>query len=236
MPTRCSFLAQDPDGNRLDRGLHGERGRVLGLDPSIGLAVLTVASDADGRAARVAAEVLLDDMQANLASVTQSEVVDEAPGLICLRESLANIEEYLREEQQGEVSLGAVQIDDAGRISLALAGDLRCCLKQERVRCLGAESSRPLGAAEPAEPLLLELTLAQTPCLLLLPTADERVIDPEYVQLSLGRFCDAPEMLLRQLTVRGQRNGLVRAPSLLFAAGEAEQGPKKGLFSRLVGR
>ena len=229
------FLAQDEQGSRFVRGLHGEGPRVFGLDPSSGLAVLSLSSPEQSRASRLAAEILLDDMQANLSSITQSELVEEAPGLLCLRESLANIEEYLHEEGLGEVSLAALQVDDQGRVSLALTGGMACHLRSDRVQRL-TSSSPPLGGGEAAEPLLFELPCGPGYSLLLLPQDEETAIGAEYVQISLGRFHDAPEMLLRQLSVRAQRNGMESAPSLLFASAEAVESPGKGLLGRFMKR
>jgi len=235
MNQNAVFLAQDEQGTRFDRGLQGDGRRVIGLDLSSGLAVLSLSSPEQARAARLAAEILLDDMQANLSTITQSELVEEAPGLLCLRESLANIEEYLQEEKLGEVSLAALQIDDQGRISLALTGRVTCHLKSDRVQRL-TSGSPPLGSDQAAEPLLVELPRETDYSLLLLPQDEEAAIEAEYVQVSLGRFHDAPEMLLRQLSVRAQRNGLESAPNLLFASAKAVEPSGKGLFGRLMKR
>ncbi len=229
------FLAQDERGARFERGLQGDGPNVVGLDPSLGLALLSRSAPQRARAARVAAEVLMDDMQANLSSVAQSEFAEEAPGLLCLRESLANIEEYLLEEQLGEVSLAALQVDEAGRISLALTGDVVCHLKSERMQRL-VPGTPPLGSGLPARPLLEELPRATTCSLLLLPQDEETAIGTEYVQVSLGRFHDAPDMLLRQLSLRAQRNGLETAPNLLFVSVEAGGPARKGLLGRFMKR
>ncbi len=238
MPSATPFLAQDADGQRFDRGLHGERGRVIGVDPDLGLAVLAWCADAESASARLAAEILLDDMQANLQSITHSEVVEEAPGLTCLRESLDNIAEYLREEGGDAVSLAALQIDEQGRANLALAGEVIALARRQPVLRLDAGPSAPLGAADPADPLLIELPTEGLGCLLLLTMSDEAGIGPDYVQVSLGRFCDAPDMLLRQLGVRAQRQGLEHAPMLVHATlPESSLAPaRRGLFGRLLRR
>ena len=238
MPSTTPFLAQGADGQRFDRGLHGERGRVIGVDPDLGVAVLAWCADAESASARVAVEILLDDMQSNLQSITLSEVMEEAPGLACLRESLDNIAEYLREQGGDAVSLAALQIDEQGRANLALAGGVVALARREPVLRLDAGSSAPLGAADPADPLLIELPAQGLDCLLLLPLADEAGIGPDYVQVSLGRFCDTPDMLLRQLGVRAQRQGLEHAPMLMHATlPEGGASPaRRGLFGRLLRR
>ena len=238
MPSATSFLAQDADGQRFDRGLHGERGRAIGIDPDLGVAVLACCSDAESAAARVAVEILIDDMQANLLPFTHSEVVEEAPGLTCLRESLDNIAAYLRGEGGDTVSLAALQIDEQGRANLALAGEVVALARQQPVLRLDAGSSAPLGAADPAEPLLIELAVEGLDCLLLLPLADEAGIGSDYVQVSLGRFCDAPDMLLRQLDIRAQRQGLEHAPMLVHARLLEKNPPlrRRGLIGRFLRR
>jgi hypothetical protein len=234
MPTRCNFLAQDRAANRFVSGVAGDSGQVLGIDPDICLAVMAVAGGNQRESAELAMDILLDDMRTNLEQITISKAVDEAPGLVCLRESLVNIEEYLREEQLGEVSLAAVQIDEEGRVSLAAAGDLLFYLRGDKVLRLSAEETRPLGATEASsDPLLVELSVEQAACLLLLTAEDEAAIGMEFVKLSLARFCNTPEMLLRQLSVRGQRNKLARPPTALYVSAVREESPKRGLLKRL---
>ena len=229
------FLAQNEQGSRFGRGLEGDGPRVIAVDPSLGLAVLSLSSPEQARAARLAAEILLDDMQANLSGISQSELVEEAPGLLCLRESLANIGEYLREERLGEVSLAALQVDEQGRASLALTGEVACHLRNDRVQRL-TSSSPPLGGDETDEPLLFELPRGPVHSLLLLPQDEETAIGAEFVQISLGRFHEAPDMLLRQLSVRAQHNGLESSPNLLFASVKAVEPVGKGLLGRFMKR
>ncbi len=230
MRTRCSFLAQGVDGKPVDRGVKIDPEVVMGLDQDHGLAVMALRHHGGGGSARLGMEILLDDMRQNLSSVSHGEIIGEAPGLICMRESLNNIGEFLRDREE-EISLAAVHCDETGRITLAVAGDLDCYLKGSSVQRLTASSSSRLGGQDSADPLLLELDAEQAHCFLFLDTRETEFVGADFIMLSLGRFCDAPDMLLRQIAMRAQRNGLEHAPSLLYAFPKRE---KTGFWERFL--
>lgn len=236
MPDTSDFLAQFGATPHFDQGFLVDAGQVVAIDPGQRLAVLAVCARDDAEPARLAAEILLDDMKSNLGTVTQSDVDRESAAITCLRESLANIEEYLAEEGLGPVALAAVQVGERGDASLMLSGAIAAYLRKPGEHRLSPAMPIALAGDAAGEPLFLDLPAEGDSCLLLLPEPVDTAIGSDFIRLSLGRFCDTPEMLFRQLDIRGQRNGLKDPPCLLFARLREARKPARGWVGRLLHR
>ncbi len=234
---QSDFLAQLGSLPPFSEGIEVMAGQAIGIDAELNLAVLAVADGEAAQSARLAVEILMDDMQANLGSVTQSEAVKESPGVICLRESLANIEEYFCDEGLAPVSLAAIQLDECGVSSLMLSGRIAAYLRQPGEHRLSPAMPIALAGDASEEPLFLELSPHDESCILLLPARVDQAIGTDFTRLSLGRFCGTPDMLFRQLAIRSQRNGMNDPPSLLFASlRPGQKTVKKGFIGRLFHR
>ncbi len=190
---------------------------------------------ARGQHGALALEVLQDDMSVNLPmALEQPAALDAARH--CLLESLENINEFLLTQDGNTVTeLVAVQIVGDQLIAY-VSGDL-CLLRfrQDQIKCLFDEQKAQtwLGVSAPLQAGLQNLELQQHDVLLLASHEVLKMIDPDFVRVTLGRFQGELNAALRQIDTRAQRNGLGRKPELLMCRIEQVlQKKSSGWFGR----
>ena len=229
--TVFSFLAQVETGQHFSDGLFEAAHAVCLIDNELGLGAIAVGPAETSGAPLKALQILQDDMRTNLA---------ETPVAEGLRESMTNIHEYLQNtngfaDNEG-IGLVAVHASDQG-LHVISSGGFGCwhvhdgkasdlCADSAHVRQLGCQQELTVQQAE-HKPSVGDLVL-------LIGSSDWQRVGAEFMQLTLGRFSDNPEVALRQINTRLAHRAGRQTPPMLFARCESTAARKKGWLSGLL--
>ena len=214
-PLKISFQAQTETGQLLTHGVFESEHGVCAIDPELGLAVLARGPAQTSASTLKSTEILQDDMQTNLPLSDAAE---------CMAESLANIHEYLLNTSEFEAGKGialiALQIH-LDSLHIGSAGPFEC-LHVHAGHCtqLPCNSSpgNYLGGQGAGQWTPTQRQLSSGDMLLAIGSDDFAAIGDDFMHLTLERFCDNPEVALRQINTRLSRRGHQRKPTVLFAS------------------
>ena len=221
-----TVIAQNGDAEMITQGIAVATVGAVGLDLQQGLVVLAHNSEQNQDDARLAVEILLDDMQLNLPSVLQeSESASAASG--CLKESVDNINEYLltKNAQQSpeighsSVSLIAIQFLK-GQFSVLGTGDYNCLLlRQQKLSTLLDDVSKQeslLGVRTEISVRNTNAWFKAGDVMVLLHPSVLDAVGEEFVRVTLSRFADNLDMAIRQMNTRVAHAGLSHRPQLII--------------------
>lgn len=219
-----SIIAQNEEGVIIKQGLDLCPSSAIGINPQLGLVVLADATQGRQQEALKSVEILLDDMQLNLPAVLPGSY-SAATASSCLLESLNNINEYLYtlSQQDGSadkhsaVSLIAAQFLQH-QCSVMAVGRYNCLLlHQDQLVDLDTVATNNLpGKDHSILTLTSEQDLHQGDILLLVASSVVALIGQEFIRVTLSRFRDNLDMVLRQINIRVARQGMPSKPAIII--------------------
>jgi len=228
-----SYLAQVETGQKLSSGLFEAEHGVCLIDDETGLAALAIGPAEHSTSPLKSVQILQDDMHTNLAQITAQE------GLL---ESFTNIHEYLQNtnEFSDDHGIGLVALHaGAGEINVISSGGFQCLhVHNGQVSNLlkGEASFLQLGCRRfPA--------LEQAHCevdagdlVVLISHADALRVGDDFMRLTLSRFADTPDVIVRQVNTRLSNRMQRKTPSMVCLRCESVSATKQGWFGQLFQR
>lgn len=242
-----TIVAQMPDQKDLQPGIHESVNQVIGLQPEIGLiAISTNPTSSESSPARITMEILMDDMQTNIPQLkSQLDDADMASlGTDCLQESLENINEYLYEQtasrfdttQSTIVNITALQYLN-GHLSFIIGSREKCLLfRNNELRSISNSVSRPLGGKPNYNSTVLHETMSLGDILFIAAIDDINALEEDYIRLTLSRFPENLDMVLRQLNTKISRTGARQIPGIIVCRINQECSLKKSWIGKLRSR
>lgn len=244
-----SILAQTESGQLLtDDCVQTSEPDIMAINSELGLLVMAKNEQLldDSSNAAKAVEILLDDMESNMPSIMRGvgNKVSDSASTLCLRESADNINEYLF-GQNGSigiagkgVALAALQFE-LNQFSCIVGGSYSILLEQEgslKNLTVGVQSAVYLGQSIDFEVTIVEQNITQGDLIIMMDSTDLEKISQDFLRITISRFKEEPEMLLRQINMRAQQNGLTRKPVFIMALIKPVSTPKKGWLNRVKNR
>ncbi len=246
--SNLSIAAQMPGYKNFTGGIIETPVYIAGLDPSLGLMAISSSPPVELEAspARMAMEILLDDMQTNipqfignLADSKSSEL-----GVNCLQESLDNINEYLYGQvgiQFGSTSEVATQLSAFqylnGNLSYILGAGIKCLvLRNNDLTELSNASSHLVGALGERpmfESRVEDEALVTGDILIIASVGDISIIEEDFIRLTLSRFPENLDTALRQINTKSVRKGMNEIPGIILCRIDQKIGLKKGWIDKL---
>jgi hypothetical protein len=230
-----SILAQASEEDPISGGLIGNGPQWVTIDKKFTLfAVAEDKSDESGKLARLALEILLDDIQTNLSSGEYDQATDYEKHVLatrCVEESFENINDYLISQSSSGVSgsrkgvaLTVMQVIH-GQCSFINA-DVHPCLhfQEGKLYKLNHHISADrfdkgvLGISESLAIKSNQLVVSANDLLLTCSQELLKHVDEEFLRVTLTRFQDSPQMAMRQITSKAQRSGMQGKPLLIIMA------------------
>jgi len=242
-----TIAAQMPGHKDLKPGIHESTNQVIGLVPDIGLiAISTSLLSTESVSAGIAMEILMDDMQTNIPQLkSQMNAVNTGhPGTNCLQESLENINEYLYEQtvsrfdtsQSTIANITALQYLN-GHLSFIIGSKEKCLLfKNNKLKSISDLVSKPLGGNPDYNTKVLHETMALGDILFVAAIDDINALEEDYIRLTLSRFPENLDMVLRQLNTKISRAGRRQIPTIIVCRINQECSLKKGWIGKLRNR
>lgn len=230
MQDHISIIAQTENGKVFAQGMQHSDASVVATFSEVGLMLMAHTEGADnGAAALQTVEIILDDMQLNLANAEQQAMTVSGDGSAasqCLRESLENVNEYLFSQatksgisaQQMGISVVAMQFEKK-QFSVAVCGDYCCLLVNQKKIVKLPENPRDstlLGAEITTQPQINEQVYSKGDVILLIRSSIAKTIGKEFIHRTLSRFAGNPEMVVRQINTRAKHGGMEQKPSLVL--------------------
>ncbi len=221
---------------------------VAGIDPSLGL--IAISSSRPGgieiSPARMAADILLDDMRTNIPQFV-NEIADSknsGRGVNCLQESLDNINEYLYGQvgvQYDSTSVVAAQLSAFqylnGYLSYILGAGIKCLLLRNNELTELSNASSHISGALGEKPLLEsrveDIALAKDDILFIASVGDINTIEEDFIRLTLTRFPENLRTVLRQINTRTSRKGMKDIPGIIICRIDQETDLKRGWIDKL---
>lgn len=242
-----TIAAQMAGQKDLQPGIHENVEQVIGFDPGLGLIALSNSSLPDDTSpARMAIEILKDDMQTNIPQLEDyfGDAGQASPGTNCLQESLENINEYLYDQtssqfvsaQSATANVTALQYLN-GHLSFIIGSGVKCLLfRNNKLKSISDHVSRPLGGKPNYNSEVLHETMAFGDVLFLATIDDIKTMGEDFIRLTLSRFPENLDMVLRQLNTKLSRAGASRVPGIIACRINEETGLKKGWIGKLRSR
>ena len=239
-----TIAAQMPGQKDLQPGIHESANQVIGLAPDIGLIAISISPlSTESSPARIAMEILMDDMQTNIPQLkSQIDDTDMTPlGTDCLQESLENINEYLYDQtasrfdttQSAIANITALQYLN-GHLSFVIGTREKCLLfKNNTLKSISDSISRPLGSKPNYHSKVLHETMSLGNILFVADTDDIDALGEDYIRLTLSRFPENLDMVLRQLNTKICRAGARQIPGIILCRINQECNLKKSWISML---
>jgi len=220
---------------------------VAGIEAEIGLmAISTSKPGIEISPARLAMDILFDDMQTNIPQFAEdaTESKFSALGVDCLQESLDNINEYLYSQVGIEfdstssvaTQLSAFQYIN-GYLSYVLGAGVKCLLlRNNDLKELSNESSHLAGAL--GEHPMFESRVKQEELMLgdiliIAASGDINTIEEEFIRITLSRFPQNLDTALRQINTKVARKGMVKVPGIILCRVNQETQFKRGWIGKL---
>ena len=242
-----TIVAQMPDHKDLQPGIHENADQVIGLEPDLGLiAISTSPLGTESSPARVAMGILMDDMQTNIPQI-KSQMADNGRaslGADCLQESLENINEYLYDQtasrfdttQSTITNITALQYLN-GHLSFVIASGEKCLLfRNNKLKSISDTVSRPLGGKPNYNSKVLYEAMSLGDILFIAAIDDINTLETDFIRLTLSRFPENLDMVLRQLNTKISRTGARQIPSVVVCRINQETSLKRGWIGKLRSR
>jgi hypothetical protein len=228
-----SYLAQVETGQKLSSGLFESEHGICLIDAELGLAALASGPAEHSTSPLKSVQILQDDMHTNLTQISVQE------GLL---ESFTNIHEYLQNtnEFSDDHGIGLVALHAGeGEINVISSGGFQCLrVHQGQVSNLlkGDTGFLQLGCRRaPA--------LEQTHCemvagdlVVLISHADALRVGDDFMRLTLSRFANTPDVIVRQINTRLSNRMQRKTPSMLCLRCESVLAHKQGWLGQLFER
>lgn len=243
-----TIVSQMPGQKKFDQGIFEGPVYVAGIDPSLGLMAISSSQPGgiEASPARMAMEILMDDMQTNIPQFVDEPVDSKksAMGVNCLQESLDNINEYLYGqvgEQYDSTSVAATQLSAFqylnGNLSYILGAGIKCLLLQNNKLKELSNASSHLAGALGEKPLfesrVEEEALAMGDILCIASVGDISVIGEDFIRLTLIRFPKNLDTALRQINTKATRQDMKEIPGIILCRINQQTGPKKSWMERI---
>jgi len=228
-------------------GIYETADQVIGFEPNIGLiAITTNPLNLESPPAKIAMEILMDDMQTNIPQLkTKMSNADQAIlGANCLQESLENINEFLYEQtisqlstpQSRTTSITALQYLN-GYLSFIIGSGQKCLLfKNNQLKNISNAVSRPLGGKPNYDSKVLQETMSFGDILFIAAIDDVKTMQEDFIRLTLSRFPENLDTVLRQLNTKFSRTGASQIPSIIICRINQKTGLKKTWIGKLRNR
>ncbi len=243
-----NILAQLNDDEPVTDGMSEHGSKILAINNTysyFGLA--DDKDDSSGSSARLALEILQDDMQINLSSREYAQATDYEKHVLatqCIQESFENINDYLitqgksaAQNAKHGVALSVLQVTH-GECSFIHA-DEHCCLhfREGKLKNLtqtdsAAGDQTRLGVSEDIQIKVKEVSLASSDLLITCTHELLQCVSEEFLRVTVSRFLESPDMLLRQINSKAQRNGIQGKPLLIVVSIKMVDEKPKGWFGR----
>ncbi|RLA45891.1 MAG: hypothetical protein DRR06_05210 [Gammaproteobacteria bacterium] len=229
MNGQVNTVGQTINDQTFERGIALSGPHALGVNPELGLIAMAEGdSQAKDTPAHKAIEVLLDDIQLNLSPDGGRTTIPMADSLttFCLRESVDNINDYLfsnmdqwqpRESYKG-VGLAAM-LPHGKRLSYTITGDTGCFLFSDNQLIdlnASADKTTRLGLDSRIKPEVSEVEFHDGDILIMISADALNCTGSDFIRVTLSRFGDNLERVLRQINTRTKRNGLEHRPDLIL--------------------
>lgn len=203
--------------------------------------------DSAGKMAGLALEILLDDVQTNLSSreYTQASSYEKhVLGTRCIEESFENINDFLLSQggaasgDRRGLALSALQVVQ-GECSFIHA-DEHCCLhfhdgklmNLSQINRSDDDRKTLLGVGETLHIKVNQLSMTSSDLLLSCGCELFRYVPEDFLRVTLSRFMENPEMAMRQITSKAQRNGMQGRPLLIIVTLQNTNEKSKSWFGR----
>lgn len=238
-----TIVAQMPDHEDLQPGIHESADQIIGFEPNLGLiAISTSPLGSKSSPARVAMEILMDDMQTNIPQL-KTQMGNTILGANCLQESLENINEYLYDQTasqfdttQSTTTLTALQYLN-GHLSFVIASGEKCLLfKNNQLNSISDIVSRPLGGKPNYNSKVLHEAMSLGDTLFIAAIDVINTLEADFIRLTLSRFPENLDMVLRQLNTKFIRTGARQIPSIVVCRVNQVIDLKKGWIGKFRSR
>ena len=241
------IAAQIPGQKNLQPGIHATADQVIGFDSNLGLiAIATSPLSADSSPARIAIEILMDDMQTNIPQLkTHKRNINQASlGANCLRESLENINEFLYEKTASQfdtthsvtTSITALQLLNGHLSYLAGPGQTILLFKNNNLKRLSNIVSRPIGDKPNYNSEIQQEVLSLGDILILTSIDDIKSVEEDFLRLTLSRFPENLDTVLRQINTKISHTGASQIPSIIICRVNQDADLKKSWISKFRSR
>lgn len=244
-----NILAQVSEGELISEGMSGHGSQRVAINNAFSFFGLAEdKGDPTGQSAHLALEILLDDIQTNLSSREYEQATEyekHVQGTQCIEESFENINDYLitqgtnqsSVEKRG-VALSVLQVIH-GECSFIHA-DEHCCLhfregKLMNLSQINSSDDDPktlLGITETLHIKINQLSMTSNDLLLSCSHDLFHYVTEDFLRVTLSRFMESPEMAMRQITSKAQRNGMQGKPLLIMVAVKKAAEKPKSWFGR----
>lgn len=246
-----AILAQTSDGKLMNKGISDQGDNIIALDPELALlGLVRDVSEEEAEAARLAVDILLDDMQINLNSAEfekSSQWEQHSFAARCLQESYENINDFLIQQGQQQadksspptVDLTALQFI-YGQCSFILS-EAACCLHFHDGDISSLMSDTPAGNTVKTTHLGVSTDNAfevgtfevSTDDLVMISSHELlKLLGQDFIRVTLSRFHDNAEMIIRQIISKAQRLGMSELPSIIIVTVLQTEPSKKGWLER----
>ncbi len=242
-----TIIAQMPGQNEFVEGIYDAPAYVAGIDQSIGLmAISSSASTVETSPARMAMEILMDDMRTNVPQFAEDQTESKIMALTvnCLQESLDNINEYLYSQvgrQYDSTAAVSTQLSAFqylnGLLSYVLgAGVKSLILRNNVLRELSNVSSHLTGAL--GEKPLFESrveteALVTGDIIFIASSGDISIIGEDFIRVTLSRFPKNLDTALRQINTKVARKGMPQIPGIMLCRIEQDIDLKRSWMNKL---
>jgi len=221
-----TIAAQIPGQKNLEPGIYQTTDQVLGFDPELGLiAFANSPLSTESSPAQTAMEILMDDMQTNIPKLNaqMSDADQTRLGANCLQESLDNINEYLYDltasrfvTTQSTASITALHYME-NQLNFITGSSEKCFLfKNNKLKSISNTVSRPLGGKPNYNSEVQHVAMSSGDILIIAATSDIKTIGEDFIRLTLSRFPDDLEMVLRQINTKISHTGASQIPSIII--------------------
>ena len=242
-----TIVAQMPDHKGLQPGIHESADQVIGLEPDLGLiAISTSPLGIESSPARIVMEILMDDMQTNIPQL-KSQMADNGRaslGADCLQESLENINEYLYDQtasrfdttQPANANITVLQYLN-GHLSFVIGSGEKCLLfKNNKLESISDAISSPLGGKPNYNSKVLQTTMSLGDILFIAATDDINALEEDFIRMTLSRFPESLDTVLRQLNTKISRTSARQIPHIIVCRINQETDLKKSWIGKLRSR
>lgn len=241
-----STLIQLPGGQMVSAGVHVLDDCVFGIGQFPRLIAIAQPEDGvDVSAASTAIEIFLDDMQTNLGEHSETVVQTEDKNFAktCMQESFDNINEYLNRQAR------AKQVSDSDQLVAITAlhigsnyfhyytiGCFGCYLSSGgKILNLGHKSEERfeiLGANPEFSSSVQTQDIYQDDLILVGRNSEIESVGLDFIRMTLSRFPDELDVVIRQLNTRALHSGLKHPPGWIIAKSQSKSAIKTGWFGK----
>ncbi len=223
MPSQnsLSVIVQTENDQFTSSGIYKDGQFLVGINIELGLiSIAHTEIDSQHSLAHKSIEILLDDMSLNLPGISDNRH-QGGDANRCLKESIDNINEYLVSQSMTNSLVGK---DGIELVATQVQKNFLNCFQTAKFSSLQFSANRlqnllkdkpspvVLGLHAALDPEVTAVTLESGDILLLTSVKDMQLIGEEFLRVTLSRFSDNLEMLLRQINTRALHNGLKDKP------------------------